>query len=119
MLRLAVLVLCLPAATLAQTCTPVVFPAGYTSGMLEGLAPADGVICYTLDMRAHDNNLALSVTGRNVAFSWFDALNGEDGQTAAAFVPEGNVEVRVFQLFLAVEPEPYRLIITFTPPGNG
>lgn len=104
----------------AQSCAPVAFPAGYTTGAITGTAPADGVVCYRLDMAPHDANLRIEVEGTNVIFSYDDGFNAGDARQSVEMVPEGPaVEVRVGQLMRSATPQDFRLVVTFLPPGNG
>lgn len=127
MKRHLIRILCIPmlAAMLsapahAQSCQQVNFPVGFNAGAIEGQAPPDGVVCYSLNMAPHDNNLGLSITGRNVVFGFNDGFNAMDSQTEIQLVPEGpNVRVTVGQLMRSVQAEDFRLTVTFLPPGNG
>ncbi|SMY08106.1 hypothetical protein [Flavimaricola marinus] len=104
----------------AQSCQQVSFPAGFTSGAIEGQVSPDGVVCYALNMAPHNNNLGLSISGRNVMFGFNDGFNAMDAQTQTQLVPEGpTVRVTVSQLMRSATTEPFRLTVTFLPPGNG
>lgn len=114
------LLLALPSTAAGQSCAPVNFPQGFTSGAITGTVQPEGVNCYLLDMAPHDNNLRIEVQGRNVVFSFDDGFNANDGQERIEMVPQtSKVTVRVNQMFRSVTPEDYRLIVTFLPPGNG
>lgn len=106
-----------PAA--AQSCQQVNLPAGFTSGVLEGQVSPEGVVCYSLNMAPHNNNLDLAIAGRNVVFGMNDGVNAVDARQELMMVPQSsNVRITVTQLMRSPQDEAYRLQITFLPPGN-
>ena len=110
----------LSAPALSQSCQQVNFPDDFSAGVIEGQAPSDGIVCCSLNMAPHDNNLDLSITGRNTVFGFDDGFNAGDALTEIQMVPEGpEVRVTVSQLMRSPQAEDFRLTVKFLPPGNG
>lgn len=101
----------------AQSCQRVELPAGFTVGDIKGVAPAEGIVCYDLIMPQGQNISVEVVSGRNIATSG----PGWDARADRLFIGDlpGQMELRVFQLMRAVQPEDFAVRIRFEPPGNG
>ncbi|MEC7762848.1 MAG: hypothetical protein VX874_13165 [Pseudomonadota bacterium] len=85
---------------------------------IDGEAPADGVLCYTFDTLP-SNNLSIQVTrGENTAVTVPGYYDARSDRMFMAGLPE-TLEVRVFQVMRAAEPEPFTVVIRLEPPGNG
>ncbi|MEM7490441.1 MAG: hypothetical protein AAF390_15080 [Pseudomonadota bacterium] len=107
-----------PSLAAAQTCTPVTFADDFTTGTIEGVAPAEGAACYMLDMTKHEGNLGLAVEGENVAMGYQVGELTDDGMTEVQLFPaSAQVRIDVSQAPGATEPAPFRLSIDAIPPN--
>lgn len=99
---------CLPQVAGAGDCTPIRFEPGRSGALVEGLAPAEGVRCYSLSVspgqQAHvgivegDEGVAVSVPG--VA----------DNRRSVDFMTEAeHYELYVHQTFRAPAPVPFTM----------
>ena len=107
-----------PVPSQAQSCQTVQLKADFVTGDLQGVAPADGVVCFDLRVPQGQNVSIELVSGRNVSVSapgYFDARND---RMFLGDLP-GQLEVRVFQLMRSASPEPFAVRIRFEAPGNG
>lgn len=107
-----------PAALVAQACQPVTFQSDFTAGDILGTAPAEGVLCYMLQLTPGQNVSLEVVTGDNVAITVPGYFDARSDRTYIGDLP-ARLEVRVFQLMRSVTPQPFTLRIRFEPPGNG
>lgn len=100
----------LPRPALAEDCTPVRFDPGTTGTLIEGLAPAEGIRCYTLAVRAGQRAHVGIVEGdAGVAVSVSDVA---DNRRSVDFVTEAErYEVLVHQTLRAPAPVPFRMLV--------
>lgn len=95
------------AALPAAACEEIRFTAGASAGEVVGVAPAEGFACYTFGTGQGQTARLRVVDGPGIAFS---ILGERDGQDDYAFTTRaGTYEVRVFQMFRAVQDQPFRL----------
>jgi hypothetical protein len=90
----------------AESCSPIQFERGHFSGTVEGVAPADGTVCYTLATGA-GQQATLSVEGRNVIFSIIDLVDARDRYRFTT--KQKTYRIIVGQLMRSVTPEPFTL----------
>lgn len=104
----------------AQPCQQVNFSADFDTAVIEGVVSPEGIVCFAMNMAPHNNNLGLSISGRNIVFGFNDGFHARDAITETQLVPEGPVvRVNVVQMMRSVQAENFRLTVTFLPPGNG
>lgn len=107
-----------PQAATAENCQIVQLDAGFKAGDLKGTAPADGIICYDLRFPKGQNLSIELASGRNVAITVPGHYDARNDRMFLGDLP-GRLEVRVFQLMRAVNPQPFAVRIRFEAPGNG
>lgn len=107
-----------PGTSHAETCPVVPLQADFQIGDLKDTAPADGIACFDLRFPEGQNLSIELVSGRNVSIS---VPGHYDDRTDRMFLGNlpGRLEIRVYQLMRAVEPEPFAVRIRFEAPGNG
>jgi hypothetical protein len=111
--RLGVLIclgfLAAPFASHAQECETIRFARGASSATVEGIAPADGVICYEIGTGAGQTARIAVERGRNTAFT----VEGiADARADLSFqTRKGVYRILVFQLMRAIEGESFALNI--------
>lgn len=111
--RFACLTLGLPmlitTSAYAQSCEPIQFDRGAYSGTVEGVAPPDGTLCYTVATGA-GQRAKVAVAGRNVMFSIAGVV---DAQDAYHFTTEQKTyRILVGQLMRSVTEEPFTLTVS-------
>lgn len=114
MFRRALLVLafaCLPAAATAQTCQTIRFAPGSSSGMIEGIAPPDDLLCFRIEV-ASGQTARARVEGTNMMFSVRNVVDAQDDHTWTTSA--GSYDILVSQLFRSVTAQPFRLILSVT-----
>lgn len=107
-----------PLLAQAQACQTVRLPPGFSTGDIQGMAPAEGILCYDLRMPRGQNMSIELVSGRNVSVSVLGYYDARNDRMFIGDLP-GQLEVRVFQLMRAAAPEPFAVRLRFEPPGNG
>jgi hypothetical protein len=105
----------LGAATQAHAaCTPIKFAAGTTGADVEGVAPPEDVLCYSLETGNGQTATVRVAQGRNIIFSILDMVDAQDNYT---FTTEAKTyEIIVGQLMRSVTDEPFTLEISVTGP---
>lgn len=113
MLRLMTISLCLSLSAggaLAQDCSPIRFGSGESGALVDGVLPAEGRDCYTLDVRRGQRvTIALVGGSDNVAVTVLDVGDARESFDFAA--PSNRVEFLVFQLMRSVTTADYSLHI--------
>lgn len=110
----AVLLSATPA--LAAECETITLDGDTTT--IEGEAPADGTLCYRFETLT-THNLSIEVTrGKNTAVSVPGYYDARSDRMFMAGLPE-TLEISVFQVMRAAEPEPFSVLIRLEAPGNG
>lgn len=106
----AVALIVLATGAHAQDCQPIRFNPGESGALIDGVLPAEGRDCYTLDVR-QGQNVFIEVVGgsENVAVSVLDVGDARRSFDFAA--PSGRVEFLVFQLMRSVTDADYSLHI--------
>ena len=101
---------CLASGAYAQDCQPIRFATGESGAFVDGVLPAEGRDCYTLDVR-RGQNVTVDVVGgsENVAVSVIDV--GDARRSFAFAAPSNRVEFIVFQLMRSVTDADYSLLI--------
>lgn len=102
----------LPLSAQAQNCEAIRFPPGAHGTEITGIAPADGVLCYTLGTGANQSATIRVLEGRNTVFSILDVV---DAQTEYRFQTQAReYRILVTQLMRAALGEPFRLSVQVT-----
>lgn len=106
----AVALACLATGAHAQNCQPIRFNPGESGALIDGILPAEGRDCYTLDVR-RGQNVYIGVVGgsENVAVSVLDV--GDARRTFDFAAPSDRVEFLVFQLMRSASDADYSLHI--------
>ena len=114
MIAVPVLLGLLAAPQAQAACTPIRFATGTTGADVEGVAPPEGVLCYSLETGA-GQTATISVTrGKNIIFSVSDLIDAQDRYT---FTTEARTyEIIVGQLMRSISDEPFTLQISVTGP---
>ena len=98
------------AASAQSHCRPIQFPRGTTSTVVDGIAPAEGVICYTLAAGEGQTANLKIVEGKNTIFSIDDLV---DAQDRYSFTTQHKAyKIVVGQLTRSNTTESFRLTIT-------
>jgi len=113
-----VLALLSPQAINADTCKVLTFAPGFTTGDLNGTAPAEGTICYDLRFPVGQNLSIELLGGQNVTVSAPGYFDARSDRIFLGDLP-GRLELRVFQLERTAKPLPFALRVRFEAPGNG
>jgi hypothetical protein len=97
--------LALPAAAL--DCGLLRFAPGTSSGTVAGTAPAEGILCYSLEARPGQTARVEVLEGRGVAFN----IQGiaENAVSREFAIPSDTLRIDVYQTFRAPGPTPFRL----------
>lgn len=96
-------------AVRAETCEPIRFERGEYSGTVRGVAPPEGILCYTLGTGA-GQRAEVRVTGRNVFFSIRGVVDVQDHHS---FTTEKKTyEILVGQLMRSLADQPFALTVT-------
>jgi hypothetical protein len=99
-------------ALAAERCTAVRFQRGASSAETTGLAPAEDVICYSLETGAGQNARIQVLEGSNVMFSIEGLVDAQDDYSFRT--ERGTYRVLVGQLMRAAEPMPFRILMSVT-----
>lgn len=94
----------------AEACTEIRFAQGATSAEITGDAPPDDVLCYTMRTGAGQTARIQVLEGLNVIVGVVDVADARDDLT---FTTEARAyEIRVGQLMRAVQPQPFRVLVS-------
>lgn len=102
----------LPMTVQAQTCEEIKFPPGAYGTEITGIAPADGVVCYTLGTGANQTATIQMLEGRNTIFSIIDVVDAQADYTFQTRARD--YRILVGQLMRAALGEPFRLSVQVT-----
>lgn len=92
-----------------EPCTPINFSSGESSAIVEGIAPVESIVCYTLKTGANQNASIEVTDGLNIVFS---ILGIVDAQDRYSFRTEATTyEIQVSQLMRSVKDEPFVLAV--------
>ncbi len=94
----------------AQDCQPIRFMPGESGAFIDGVLPAEGRDCYTLDVR-RGQNVTVEVVGgsENVALTVVDV--GDARRSFGFAAPSDRVEFLVFQLMRSATDADYSLLV--------
>jgi hypothetical protein len=98
-----------PAVFAQGSCVSVKFPASEDSAIIDGLAPANDVVCYRLDTKIGQKITLKVLRGANTIFSVADVQDAEDHLTFTA--QKLSYDINVGQLMRAARPEKFRISI--------
>jgi hypothetical protein len=96
-------------AVQAQSCEPIQFKRGHSSGTVRGIAPPDDVVCYELRTGA-DQRADVSVEGNNIMFSVSGLVDGRDQYSFAT--EKKTYRIDVGQLMRSISDEPFALTVS-------
>jgi Bacterial SH3 domain len=93
-------------------CTPVLFPPNENTLEINGTAPPESSVCYSLGVDGGSTASVELVTGRNVMFSIPGLV---DAQTSYEITSNGGpINIQVSQLMRSAADEPFRLRVTLS-----
>lgn len=93
----------------AEECREVRFARGASSAVIEGVAPADGTLCYAMRTGAGQSARLEVLEGSNTAFS-VEGL--ADARDAFSFETRATTyRIHVFQMLRAAQGQPFRLLV--------
>jgi hypothetical protein len=97
-------------AQAAGDCTEIRFAPGATSSEIQGEAPAEGVLCYLMRTGAGQNARIEVLEGSNTIVTVEDVA---DARANLSFTTEARqYRVYVGQLMRAIEPQPFRVLVS-------
>lgn len=96
----------------AENCTEIRFAPGKTSAELHGEAPANDVICYTMRTGAGQQASIQVLEGANTIVTVLGVPEAEARQDIAFTTQASRYDIRVGQLMRALEPEPFRMLVS-------
>jgi hypothetical protein len=106
---LALGVVLVTGAVNAQSCEPIHFKRGSYSGTVEGVAPAEDVVCYELATGA-GQRATVKVTGKNVIFSIGGVIDAQDEYSFTT--KKQTYRIIVGQLMRSITKEPFTLTVS-------
>ncbi len=86
------------------------FPPGSSETVISGMIPAEGHLCFNMNVREGQQVAMTVLEGNNTIFTVYDVRDAQDDLTFAA--PSNMVQFLVGQLMRVVEPQQFRLEIT-------
>ena len=89
--------------------TEVRFPKGSSGTVISGMVPAEGILCFDLNVREGQRVTMQVIEGRNTIFSVYDVSDAQRDLEFAA--PSNRVQFLVGQLMRAVNPQQFRIEI--------
>ncbi len=99
-----------------EDCTEIRFVLGKTSAEILGEAPAKDVICYTMRTGPGQQARIQVLEGANTIATIPGAPEAEARQDIAFTTQARQYEIRVGQLMRALEPEPFRMLVSVNQP---
>lgn len=105
-----------PPSFAQRSCTPIKFPTGKDTAVLSGLAPADDVICYSLDADIGQKFALKVLRGDNTFFSVVDLPDAENDFTFTA--QRTMYEIDIGQLSRARRQEKFRISVERSGSGE-
>ena len=106
---LAVALVAAPITAQAQGCQEIRFARGAYSGEVVGVAPAEGLSCYTLGVGAGQRARVRVIGDNAMAFNIPGVAENRDDVT---FVTRaGTYRIDVYQTFRSVQALPFRLFV--------
>ncbi len=108
-LALALTLAAMPTVGTAQGCSEIRFARGASSGEVSGVAPAEGIACYTLGVGAGQQARVRVVGENGMAFNIPGVAENQDD---VRFVTRpGTYRIDVYQTFRSVTALPFRLFV--------
>lgn len=95
-----------------EECTEIRFTPGKTSAEIQGEAPAKDVICYSMRTGAGQQARIQLLEGANTIATVPGVPEAEARQDIAFTTQARQYEIRVGQLMRALEPEPFRMLVS-------
>jgi len=98
-----------PSVFAQDNCASVKFPEGQDSAIIDGLAPANDIVCYRLETKIGQKITLKVLRGANTIFSVADVQDAEDHLTFTA--QKLSYDINIGQLMRAARPEKFRISI--------